>query len=164
MVQDLQTFLHNPPYTVISRISLLWHDALTHEQQRALQPSSVAQALAKRISACGWTEHVVVSQPFGVLGKTQDGAVGWLQLECDTNEALAHDLTDMARSFNWQEKDLALLQSGHYTADFELRLALAHSMSMDSDTMLNVQIRPLEPLCPDCDIRVAGFVPMTIAY
>ena len=51
------------------------------EQLQLLRDPHVAAALWARSQALGWVEHVVIAEPFGILGLARSGTLQWLQLE-----------------------------------------------------------------------------------
>ena len=67
-------------YTPHPRLNSLWRAVLQPAQQSVLQVPSVSRAL-RQLSQKRWIEHVVLGEPFGLLGLDSDGNAQWLQLE-----------------------------------------------------------------------------------
>lgn len=95
----------------------VWAAQITHLQQQCLDQCQTA--LMKQVEMSGWSRHAVLGQPFGILGKTQDGVVQWLQLETeDTFSALLEMLETSGvgiqdRLLIREGKALPLLELGH---------------------------------------------------
>jgi CheY-like chemotaxis protein len=62
------------------RHSQIWRATLTPQQNALLRVPSIGRDLTDFVSK-RWVEHVVIGDPFGVLGMDADGQVSWLQLE-----------------------------------------------------------------------------------
>jgi CheY-like chemotaxis protein len=62
------------------RLNALWRAALRPAQQSLLQLPAFSQAL-QAFTQQHWAEYVVLGDPFGLLGLTEDGQCQWLQLE-----------------------------------------------------------------------------------
>ena len=102
--------------------SLTWRASLTQPQHALLQVPSVARQLAS-LALTHWVEHVVIGQPFGVLGMSAHGAVSWLQLE--TAVGLA-GLAELAQSQGVDAAQAADIRAGRCLIDLELQQALGH--------------------------------------
>lgn len=103
--------------------SQTWRAALTQPQHALLQVPSVARQLTA-LAANYWVEHVVIGQPFGILGMDADGGVSWLQLE--PAAALA-ELAELAESQGVDATAAAGIREGRHLVDLELQQALGHS-------------------------------------
>ena len=57
-----------------------WRATLRPEQATLLRDPAVAGRLGA-LAARHWVEHVVIGDPFGVIGLDADGAASWMQLE-----------------------------------------------------------------------------------
>jgi CheY-like chemotaxis protein len=102
------------------RHSQIWRAALSQPQHALLQVPSVARQLNSLASA-HWVEHVVIGQPFGILGMDAEGRVSWLQLES------AADLTELAELAEIQGVGAAAvadIREGRTLVDMELQQAL----------------------------------------
>ncbi len=62
-----------------SRLEVLWRTTLSREQAAALNSPGAASALEQFLAEL-FVEHVVTAEPFGFLGITQHGLVGWVPL------------------------------------------------------------------------------------
>ena len=95
----------------------VWAAQITHLQQQCLDQCQTA--LMKQVEMSGWTRHAVLGQPFGILGKTREGLVQWLQLEtADTFSALLEMLETSGVGIEdgpliREGKALPLLELGH---------------------------------------------------
>lgn len=97
-----------------------WRVTLNPEQNAMLRAAAAARDL-KAFAAKHWIEHVVIGQPFGVLGMDTAGRVSWLQLE--TRDGL-HALAELADLEGVPAAGLEAIRHGHKLADLELRQAL----------------------------------------
>lgn len=104
-----------------ARHAQTWRVTLSPEQNALLRIPSVARDLAA-FAAKRWAEHVVIGDPFGVLGMDASGNVSWLQLEtADGLKALA----ELAEIEGVPPAGLEDIRAGRQLADLELRQALA---------------------------------------
>jgi CheY-like chemotaxis protein len=76
LVQVMQRLLATPH----PRHAQTWRATLKPEHHALLRDLTVANELAD-FAARRWVEHVVIGEPFGVLGVDGAGYVSWLQLE-----------------------------------------------------------------------------------
>ncbi|MDO9404598.1 MAG: response regulator [Polaromonas sp.] len=105
------------------RHSQIWRAALTQPQHALLQVPSVARQLSA-FAASHWVEHVVIGQPFGILGMDADGLVSWLQLESAAGLA---DLAELAESQGVEAEAARGIRDGRHLVDLELQQALGDS-------------------------------------
>lgn len=85
LVQDLQ-------YRADQRLDQVWRASLSVHQSGVLQHPDVAHALRAYLES-RVVEHIVIGQPFGVLGLSADGVVKWVPLMlCEGNTP--RELTD----------------------------------------------------------------------
>lgn len=68
-----------------------------------------------------WIEHVVIGQPFGILGMDGDGRVSWLQLEFASGLA---ELAELAESQGMKTAAADDIRSGRTLVELELQQAL----------------------------------------
>ncbi|MBC7601872.1 MAG: response regulator [Ramlibacter sp.] len=106
-----------------ARHSQTWRVTLTPEQNALLRMPSVSRDLVA-LASRKWVEHVVIGDPFGVLGMDAAGAVSWLQLE--TTDGLPA-LAELAELEGVKPAGLEEIRSGHKLADLELRQALGRT-------------------------------------
>jgi CheY-like chemotaxis protein len=103
-----------------ARHSQNWRSTLKPEHNTLMRDASVTRDLAAFVSK-RWIEHVVIGEPFGVLGMDANGAVGWLQLE--TTEGLAA-LAELAEVEGLPPSSVDDIRQGRVLADLELRQSL----------------------------------------
>lgn len=103
-----------------ARHAQTWRVTLSPEQNALLRQPAIARDLAA-FAFKRWVEHVVIGQPFGVLGMESGGAVSWLQLE--TSEGLKA-LAEVAEVEGVAPSGLADIRAGRVLANMELRQAL----------------------------------------
>jgi len=105
------------------RHSQIWRAALTQPQHALLQVPSVARQLTA-LASTHWVEHVVIGQPFGVLGMDADGLVSWLQLEPAAGLA---ELAELAESQGVDAASADDIRQGRQLVDLELQQALGQT-------------------------------------
>ncbi|MBA3771200.1 MAG: response regulator [Ramlibacter sp.] len=103
-----------------ARHAQTWRVTLGPEQNALLRHPAVGRDLAQ-FAAKHWTEHVVIGDPFGVLGINAAGQVSWLQLE--TVEGL-NALAELAELEGVPPSGLEDIRQGRKLVDLELRQAL----------------------------------------
>jgi len=106
-----------------ARHAQTWRATLGPEQNALLRVPSVGRDLAG-FAAKRWVEHVVIGDPFGVLGMDAAGNVSWLQLE--TSEGLAA-LAELAELEGVLPATLEDIRQGRKLLDLELRQALGRT-------------------------------------
>lgn len=110
-----------------ARHAQTWRATLSPQQNALLRVPSVSRDLA-RFAAKRWVEHVVIGDPFGVLGMDAAGDVSWLQLEtADGLRALA----ELAELEGVKPAGLQEIREGRRLADLELRQALGRSRPVE---------------------------------
>lgn len=137
-----------------ARHAQTWRVTLGPEQNAILRTPSVGRDLAS-FAARRWVEHVVIGDPFGVLGMDAAGNVSWLQLE--TSEGLKAQ-AELAELEGVPPSGLDEIRHGRKLADLELRqglgredpptLAPAFPVGQDA-TLLAALFAVESPLCPD---------------
>jgi CheY-like chemotaxis protein len=137
-----------------ARHAQTWRVTLSPEQNALLRIPSVARDLASFASK-RWVEHVVIGDPFGVLGMDASGNVSWLQLEsADGLKALA----ELAEIEGVAPAGLEDIRAGRRLADLELRQALPRSeppqltaaFPVGNEAALLGALFPVDPVhCPD---------------
>ncbi|HSV54853.1 MAG TPA: response regulator [Burkholderiaceae bacterium] len=105
------------------RTAQIWRATLNPRQYSLLRSPSVARDLANWVSQ-HWIEHVVIGDPFGILGRDADGRVGWLQLEPASG---LEELAEMAEDSITGYQSLADIRQGLQLVDLELRDALGRN-------------------------------------
>lgn len=137
-----------------SRHSQIWRTTLTPEQNSLLRVPSVGRDLADLV-AKRWVEHVVIGDPFGVLGMDAKGSVGWLQLE---PTAGLKDLCELAQAEGVSPGALDDIRQGRKLIDLDLRQALGHgsapelspAFTVGREAQLLGALFPIAPeFCPD---------------
>ena len=131
------------------RLNTLWRSVLTPEQQSLLQMPSVEQNL-QRYSQTHWVEHVVLGEPFGLLGVDVDGRCEWLQLE---PVAGLPALAEVAGSAGLDFETVRAIRAGEQLAAVELHqqlgltgpVRLARAEPLDEDGLLTSAVFPLDP-------------------
>ena len=108
-------------FTSHARHAQIWRTTLTQEQSALLRSPGV-DAWLTSFTQKHWVEHVVIGQPFGVLGMDANGKVAWLQLE--TRHGL-DALAEVAEVAGVPAADVQELRAGTKLADIELRQALS---------------------------------------
>ncbi|MBI5275280.1 MAG: response regulator [Burkholderiales bacterium] len=116
LVESVEHLLATPH----ARHAQTWRVTLNPGQNALLRQPSVARDLAA-FTGKRWVEHVVIGEPFGVLGMDAAGAVSWLQLE--TGDGL-RGLAEVADAEGVPPAALADIEAGRVLADVELRQAL----------------------------------------
>lgn len=107
-----------------ARHAQIWRATLTPQQNALLRVPSISRDLSD-FAAKRWVEHVVLGDPFGVLGMDAKGNVSWLQLE--TTEGL-DELATLAESQNLvPQAALQDVRQGRRLIDLELQQALGHT-------------------------------------
>lgn len=124
VAERLVTVLRNMPSNAIARGSQIWRTTLNPAQHAQLRAPSVTRALQEQIALQGFVEHVVLGDPFGVLGRTGAGAVHWLQLEPVHG---LEELEALAESIGADEATLREIRHGHQLIDLELGQALGRA-------------------------------------
>jgi CheY-like chemotaxis protein len=97
-----------------------WRVTLSPEQNALLRTPAASRDL-QALAAKHWIEHVVIGDPFGVLGMDANGRVSWLQLE--TPQGL-QALAELAEIEGVAAAGLEDIRRGRKLADLELRQAL----------------------------------------
>ncbi|RCW71316.1 response regulator [Pseudorhodoferax soli] len=117
----LLTVLRHMPSNANTRASQIWRSTLTPVQNAQLRVPSTARALQQLLDQHGFVEHVVLGDPFGILGRTAAGAVGWLQLEPVSG---LEELEQLAEAAGLDADALADIRHGRRLVDLELGQAL----------------------------------------
>lgn len=117
-----------------ARHAQTWRVTLTPEQNALLRIPSVSRDLAN-LAAKQWIEHVVIGDPFGILGMDAMGNVSWLQLE--TISGLPA-LAELAELEGVKPAGLKEIRDGRRLADLELRQALGRSQPVELNSAFTV--------------------------
>jgi CheY-like chemotaxis protein len=110
-------------FTSHARHAQTWRSTLRPEQSSLLRAPGVDNWLTA-FCAKHWVEHVLIGEPFGVLGMDAGGKIGWLQLE--TREGLAA-LAELAEVAGVPASGVEEIRAGAKLADIELRQAISSS-------------------------------------
>jgi CheY-like chemotaxis protein len=130
-----------------------WRSTLGPEQDALLRIPSVGRDLLN-FTVKRWVEHVVIGDPFGILGVDAAGQVSWLQLE--TRDGLKA-LAELAELEGVPPSGLEDIRQGRRLADLELRQAIGRSgapelgavLPLGEDAPLLGALFPVESsLCP----------------
>jgi CheY-like chemotaxis protein len=137
-----------------ARHAQIWRATLKPEQNAMLRSPEVSRELSAFV-AKRWIEHVVLGDPFGVLGMDSAGRVGWLQLE--SREGLKAQ-AELAQLEHVGSEGLDDIRNARKIANIELRQALggtddvelAPAFALGPDATLIGAVFALDPAhCPD---------------
>jgi CheY-like chemotaxis protein len=149
LIDAVEHLLHTPN----ARHAQTWRATLTPAQNALLRLPSVGRDLLN-FASTHWVEHVVIGDPFGVLGMDAGGNVGWLQLE--TFEALKA-LAELAELEGVAPASVEDIREGRKLADLELRQALGRTSEPqltaafpvgEERALLGALFTVDSPLCP----------------
>ncbi|MFY8104184.1 MAG: response regulator [Ramlibacter sp.] len=101
--------------------SAIWRSTLRPDQLDLLGSADVQQALG-RFAARQWVEHIVIGQPFGVLGVNAQSEVSWLQLETREGLSAAAELAELQ---GVDAQGVQGIRTGRCLVPLEVRQALA---------------------------------------
>lgn len=136
-----------------ARTQQIWRATLTPHQYTLLRSPTVARDLNAWVSQ-RWIEHVVIGQPFGILGRDAQGKAGWLQLEPASG---LEELAEMAEAAVTGHQALIDIRQGRALVDLDLREALGResppelnpAFSIGQDEPLLGALFPIDPqYCP----------------
>ena len=119
LIDAVQALLDTPH----PRHEQIWRSTLTASQCALLRVPSVGEGLATALSG-RWVEHVVIGDPFGILGLDIHGQAGWLQLEPASGLA---DLAELAESQSLPASSTKAIREGELLVDLELRQCLGNA-------------------------------------
>ena len=149
LIEAVEHLLRTPN----ARHAQTWRATLSPEQNALLRTPSVGRELAS-FASNRWVEHVVIGDPFGVLGMDAAGHVSWLQLE--TPEGLKA-LAELAELEGVSPSNVEDIRQGRQLTDLELRQALgregppqltsAFSVG-EHAALVGAQFAVESPLCP----------------
>jgi CheY-like chemotaxis protein len=105
-----------------ARHAQTWRVTLSPEQNALLRAPAADAALID-LAARHWVEHVVIGDPFGVLGMDAAGQVTWLQLETRDGLGALAELADLEGVPAAGRDDI---RAGRKLASCELRQALGN--------------------------------------
>jgi CheY-like chemotaxis protein len=143
-----------------ARHTNIWRSTLSHEQDVTLRDQALGAKLEQLCHANKWVEHVVIGQPFGLLGFKADGAVDWLQLERTKDLA---ELAELAQSQGIDAAAVANIRAGRELIDLELQLALqlpgppriARATDLGDGTQLCCAVFAVAP--PQADLQAVSY-------
>jgi CheY-like chemotaxis protein len=98
-----------------------WRASLSREQLAVITAPSIARQLKAFAETLRWVEHVVIGDPFGVLGLDDTGQATWLQIE---HERRLDDLAEVAACGGLSGSDLEDIRAGRSLFDGEFQLAI----------------------------------------
>ncbi|MBA2962525.1 MULTISPECIES: response regulator [Ramlibacter] len=116
LVQVVQRLMTTPH----PRHAQTWRATLRPEHHALLRDAAVAQELGA-LASRRWVEHVVIGEPFGVLGLDAAGFASWLQLE---TPAALPALAEMAESARLPADAVEDIRAGRKLANLELASGL----------------------------------------
>jgi CheY-like chemotaxis protein len=146
-----------------ARHAQIWRAALKPDESALLRSGDVARELAA-FAGKRWVEHVVLSDPFGVLGMDAAGNVGWLQLETPAGLRAQSELAELE---GMGPAALDDIRNGRRIANLELRQALGGrgpielgtAFPITADGSLVGALFPLDPVhCPDPSSSYANWL------
>jgi CheY-like chemotaxis protein len=123
-----------------------WRATLKPEQAALLRDPAVARELAA-LASRHWLEHVVIGDPFGVLGLDAAGSPSWLQLE---SGAALPALAELAQMEGMDAAVVADVRAGRKLVNLEVSQALrqptqvAEAMALDPGRSVFAAWFPLE--------------------
>lgn len=98
----------------------IWRNTLTTEQMQLLRDPSVQRDLIQHTGK-RWIEHILIGEPFGVLGVDAGGKVSWLHLEPQDR---LHELAELAEAEGVNAEGVKKLRAGRSLVDLDLRQSL----------------------------------------
>ncbi|MBC5764787.1 response regulator [Ramlibacter albus] len=146
-----------------ARHAQIWRATLKPEHNALLRTTAVADELAAFVGK-RWVEHVVLGEPFGVLGMDSAGNVGWLQLE--TGDGLVAQ-AELAQLEGLDAEAIEDIRAGRRLTSIELRQALggageielATAFRVTKDANLYGAVFALDPQhCPDPSSSYANWL------
>ncbi|MFT3718809.1 response regulator [Pseudorhodoferax sp.] len=121
VAERLVAVLQHMPSSANARCSQIWRSTLTPAQHAQLRVPSTARAVQQLLAQQGFVEYVVLGDPYGILGRTAGGQVGWLQLEPVGGLA---ELEQLAESVGTGPDVLQEIRAGRQLIDLELGQAM----------------------------------------
>lgn len=103
-----------------------WRASLSREQMAVITAPPIARQLKTLADTLRWVEHVVIGDPFGVLGLDDAGQATWLHLE---HESRLDDLADLAACSGLSGADLDDIRAGRSLFDGEFQVAIGSDRS-----------------------------------
>lgn len=132
-----------------------WRATLRPEHHDMLCNPSVARDLSA-LAAKRWVEHVVVGEPFGVLGLDAAGYASWLQLE---TPAALPALAELAQVAGLPAANVSDIRAGRTLANLELAQSLQQAPELSEATAIGDGRELLGALfpIPSASLRDAGY-------
>ncbi|TFY98949.1 response regulator [Ramlibacter humi] len=109
-----------------------WRATLNPDQLAFVRDPGVSRDLA-RLAASRWVEHVLIGDPFGILGLDAAGSASWLQLE---PTAGLHALGEIAQFEGMDAATVADIRAGRKLANLEVAQSLRLAPSLGDATPL----------------------------
>lgn len=121
LIQSLRQLMLRPH----PRLEQIWRSTLTAAQDALLRHAKVQADLASYAQQ-HWVAHVVIGQPWGMLGLTDQGQATWLQLE---QHADLPELAELAQAQGLDDSVCLALERGEQLVSLELQQALGEQAS-----------------------------------
>ena len=161
LTRAIEALRHKPD----QRHQQIWCATLSPQQLALLADPLISQALQNLAQQHGWTEHVVIGAPFGLLALDAQGQASWLQLE---PAGKLGERAEIARSQGWDAHVVEEIRSGSRLIDLELQLALgaghqprlcdAFAMTGEADRLHAAIFSIGEPFSPGLITSYARFL------
>ena len=133
----------------------VWRATLKPEQVALLREPAIARQLAALAAARQWVEHVVIGDPFGVLGLDAAGSPGWLQLETAVGVSALAELTQME---GMDAAVVADVRAGRKLASLEISQALRQPVAVADAVTLDAAGKVFAAWFPLQGVSLAGAV------
>jgi CheY-like chemotaxis protein len=148
LIETIQSLMELP----LGDLGKIWLNNLTREQLGLVRDPAVAHWLVSLVKAQGWVEYAVIGAPFGILGLTADGMVGWLQIEHHESARSLDELAEVVNTLDLSPAQIQGVKEGQLVVDFELQLALrsegalrtAPALHLPGTEMVSAAVFPID--------------------